>query len=50
MTVFANGKYADVSLARWTANTSVQIVADHLNLNEDPLRALPQTKTPVVPT
>jgi oxalate decarboxylase len=47
--VFTTGQYSDVSLKNWMANTPHELVAAHLNLDENMLKALAQTKTPVVP-
>lgn len=47
--VFANGRYADVSLAQWMALTPHELVAGHLNLDRALLDAMPTAKRPVVP-
>ena len=47
--IFANGQYADVSLNSWIANTPHELVAAHLNIDQNLLSQLPQKKTPVVP-
>lgn len=48
--VFANGQYADVSLAAWMANTPHELVAAHLNLDPAVLNRMKHQKTPVVPS
>jgi oxalate decarboxylase len=47
--IFASDHYADVSLRSWVANTPAQLVADHLHIDEQLLRSLPQGKLPVLP-
>jgi oxalate decarboxylase len=47
--VFTTGQYADISLTSWMANTPNELVAAHLNIDEAVVRALPRTKTPIVP-
>lgn len=47
--VFPVGQYADISLTNWLANTPLELVAAHLNIDPEVLRRLPTNKTPVVP-
>lgn len=47
--VFANGEYADISLASWIANVPHELVAAHLNIDVEVLKKMAQSKTPVTP-
>ncbi|MDO9713958.1 cupin domain-containing protein [Paracraurococcus lichenis] len=47
--LFRADRYEDVSLAGWMANTPAQLVADHLKVDEQFLRSLPEKKHPVLP-
>ncbi|HEY3719805.1 MAG TPA: cupin domain-containing protein [Roseiarcus sp.] len=47
--VFANGEYADISLAYWIANVPHELVAAHLNIDVEVLKKMAQSKTPVTP-
>lgn len=47
--VFAVGQYADISLASWMANTPLELVAAHLNMDVATLKRIAQQKTPVMP-
>ena len=42
--VFNVGQYADVSLASWMANTPLELVAAHLNMDVDTLRRSPSRR------
>jgi oxalate decarboxylase len=47
--VFHVGQYADISLTSWIANSPNELVAAHLNIDENIVRGLSRTKAPVVP-
>ncbi len=47
--VFANGEYADISLASWVTNVPHELAAAHLNIDVEVLKKMTQSKTPVTP-
>jgi oxalate decarboxylase len=47
--MFKSSYYADLSLDTWMALTPPELVAAHLNLDQQVMKALRKVKAPVVP-
>jgi oxalate decarboxylase len=46
--MFRSDHYADVSLAQWMGVLPAELVKAHLNLDDETIAALPQTKPTIV--